>query len=65
MNGNRVLLGVLATFFATIFLGLSGWTLKTLRDLSIEVAREERDVLWIKELLYRKLKDLPLKDTDK
>jgi len=61
----RILTGVFATFIATIVIGLSGWTLKTVRDLSVEVAREEQDVHWIKDLLYRKLRDMPLKDDDK
>ena len=64
INGNsgKILLGVFATFIATIVIALSGWTLKKVSDLSVDVAREEQDVLWIKNLLYRKLKDLPLKD---
>jgi len=61
----RIVLGVAASVFAAVVIGLSGWTLKKLSDLSIEVAREEQDVHWIKDLLYRKLRDMPLKDDDK
>jgi len=64
LNGNagKILFGVFATFVASIVIGLSGWTLKKVSDLSIEMAREEQDVHWIKDLLYRKLRDLPLKE---
>ena len=56
---------IVAVIFAVIAIGLSCWTLKKVNDFSVKFAEEEADLRWIKQLLYKKLRDIPLKDDDK
>ena len=59
---------IITWLMTAIVIGLSGWTLKTAKDLSVSVAREEQDVIWIKAILVeqsRKINHLsPKNDTD-
>ena len=56
---------IVAVILAVIAIGLSCWTLKKVSDFSLKFAEEESDLRWIKQLLYKKLRDIPLKDDDK
>ncbi len=50
-----------------VVIGLSGWTLKTAKDLSVAVARVEQDEVWIKTILVeqsRKINHLTPKNDD-
>jgi hypothetical protein len=43
---------------AAIIIGLCGWTLKSVKDLSINVARIEQDEIWIKAILTEQSRKL-------
>ncbi len=50
-----------------VVIGLSGWTLKTAKDLSVAVARVEQDEVWIKTILVeqsRKINHLTPKNDE-
>ena len=55
---------IVAIILAVIAIGLSSWTLKKVNDFSLKFAEEESDLRWIKQLLYKKLRDIPFKDDD-
>jgi len=55
----------ITVILAVIAIGLSCWTLKKVNDFSLKFAEEEADLRWIKQLLYKKLRDNPFKDDDK
>lgn len=42
---------IISWLVTAIVIGLSGWTLKTAKDLSVSVARVEQDEVWIKAIL--------------
>ena len=64
-NCSCVKVKILAVILAVIAIGLSSWTLKKVNDFSVKFAEEEADLRWIKQLLYKKLRDIPFKDDDK